>query len=82
MSRKTKEKLKFIQTLSIPVKSITEAKSPIQLVNNILPELFLAIRRIGSISKFYAKNGFLGIICTKVKQVIYIYCAIRTTFKA
>ena len=62
----TKDKVKYLDTLKRYLDQLHMESNPVSTVNNILPLLVGAIKQMDSISRYYARSGYLGLLCMKV----------------
>jgi len=72
----TKDKVKYLDTIRRFLEQLHVESNPVPTVNNILPTLVGAIKQMDSISRYYARSGYLGLLCMKV--CIFIrYCVVK-----
>ena len=62
----TKDKVKYLESLKRHFDQLYQDASPASIMNVALPGLANSIKQMDSISRFYARTGFLGILLTKV----------------
>jgi Dynein heavy chain, N-terminal region 1 len=62
----TKDKVRFLESLERHFEQFYNGTSPAALLGTVLPSLVNAIVSVESVSKFYAQQGFLGLLFTKV----------------
>ncbi|XP_029452717.1 dynein gamma chain, flagellar outer arm-like [Rhinatrema bivittatum] len=70
----TKDRVKYLEMLHRHFEAMGNENNPVNLINNILPSLFTAIRQMDSISRFFSRNGFLGLLLTKVSNQLAQSC--------
>ena len=59
-------KMKYLESLRKVFEELDEDQHPAEVVNKTLPRLLTTIRGLDSASKFYYRNGYLVVICSKV----------------
>jgi len=62
----TKDKVKYLEALRRHLEQLHAETKPIAIVNVVLPTLIGAIKQMDAISRFYARTGYLGLLCMKV----------------
>ena len=62
----TKDKVKYLESLKKYLDQLYLNASPTQIIANVLPVLFNNIRQMDSISRAYARSGYLGLFLSKV----------------
>lgn len=78
----TKDKVKYLESLHKYFDQLLSVgnNSLVNICSNTLPGLMASVRQMDSISRFYARNGYLGLLFSKVinrsffldKQIIII----------
>ena len=61
-----RDKTKFLESIRRYLESLTEDAHPQNCAVNILPALCDAMRTVESVSRYYARQGYLGLIFSKV----------------
>lgn len=69
-----KDKAKYLEALRRHLEQLQHETNPAIVVNVILPALVGAVRQMDSISRYYARNGYLGLLCMKVCVVFTLVC--------
>ena len=69
VQNETKDKVKYLEALRRHLEQLHLESNPVAAVNVILPTLIAAMRQMDSISRFYARNGYLGLLCMKVRFI-------------
>lgn len=68
-----RDKVKFLESLKRPIDQFYQDATPQTCMNTALPGLCTAMRTIESVSRYYARQGYLGLLFTKVtNQVVNI----------
>ncbi|CAK8694917.1 unnamed protein product [Clavelina lepadiformis] len=70
----TKDKVKYLEALRRHLEQLHHESNPVTAVNVVLPMLIGAIRQMDSISRFYARNGYLGLLCMKIGNQLASIC--------
>ena len=65
----TKDKVKYLESLKRPFDQLYQDANPANIINNAIPGLVNSIKQMDSISRYYARTGFLGILLTKVNGI-------------
>lgn len=63
----TKDRVKYLEALYRHLEALSTDTDPVNLVNNTIPSLFNGIQQIENMTKFFSKNGYLGLLLTKVQ---------------
>ena len=63
-----RDKVKFLETLKRPIDQFYQEATPIACINTALPDLCTAMRTIESVSRYYARQGYLGLLFTKANS--------------
>ena len=61
-----RDKMKFLESIRRYLENLTEDAHPQNCAVNILPALCDAMRTVESVSRYYARLGYLGLIFSKV----------------
>ena len=61
-----RDKTKFLESIRRYLENLTEDVHPQNCAVNILPALCDAMRTVESVSRYYARQGYLGLIFSKV----------------
>ncbi|CAF4708478.1 unnamed protein product [Rotaria sp. Silwood2] len=69
-----RDKTKFLESIRRYLESLTEDAHPQNCAVNILPALCDAMRTVESVSRYYARQGYLGLIFTKVTNQLVKIC--------
>ena len=66
----TKDKVKYLESLHkyFDQLLLVGNNSLVNICSNTLPGLMASVRQMDSISRFYARNGYLGLLFSKVKK--------------
>nr|CAB3238689.1 dynein gamma chain, flagellar outer arm-like [Phallusia mammillata] len=70
----TKDKVKYLEALRRHLEQLHHEMNPVSAINIIMPTLTGAIRQMDSISKFYARTGYLGLLCMKIGNQLATMC--------
>jgi dynein heavy chain, axonemal len=62
-----RDKTKFLESIRRYLDNLTEDAHPQNCAVNILPALSDAMRTVESVSRYYARQGYLGLIFSKVR---------------
>ena len=62
----TKDKVKYLESLKRHLDQLYSGATPVSIMNTALPGLLNAVKQMDSISRFYARSGFLGLLFAKV----------------
>ncbi|KAJ1151041.1 hypothetical protein NDU88_003828 [Pleurodeles waltl] len=73
-SNATKDRVKYLEALFRHFDAIANENDPSNLISNVLPALFTAIKQMDTISRFFARNGYLGLLLTKVSNQLAQSC--------
>jgi dynein heavy chain, axonemal len=65
-----RDKVKFLESLKRPIDQFYQDATPLTCMHNALPNLCTSIRTVESVSRYYARQGYLGILFTKVSKII------------
>ena len=69
--------MKYLDTLRRFLEQLHVESNPVPTVNNILPTLVGAIKQMDSISRYYARSGYLGLLCMKVCTIFKFILIIK-----
>jgi len=69
-----RDKTKFLESIRRYLESLTEDAHPQNCTVNILPALCDAMRTVESVSRYYARQGYLGLIFSKVTNQLVKVC--------
>ncbi|XP_031757885.1 dynein gamma chain, flagellar outer arm isoform X2 [Xenopus tropicalis] len=70
----TKARVKYLEALSRHLETLATENDPYILINNILPAFFSGLQQIETMTRFFARNGFLGLLLTKVSNQLTQNC--------
>ncbi|KAK6187606.1 hypothetical protein SNE40_005595 [Patella caerulea] len=70
----TKDKVKYLESLRRHFDHLYNDATPHSIMNTALPGLTNSIKQMESISRYYGRVGFLGIILAKVTNQIVLAC--------
>ncbi|RDD45872.1 Dynein heavy chain 5, axonemal [Trichoplax sp. H2] len=70
----TKDKVKYLESLKKYIDQLYHNNSPTQIASNVLPMLFNNIRQMDSISRAYARSGYLGLFLSKICNQMVALC--------
>ncbi|KAH3729667.1 hypothetical protein DPMN_055645 [Dreissena polymorpha] len=63
----TKDKVKFLESLKRHFDQLYSMDTtPASIINNAIPGLVNSVKQMDSISRYYSRTGFLGLMFTKV----------------
>ena len=63
----TKDKVKFLESLKRHFDQLYSVEStPATIINTAIPGLANSVKQMDSISRYYSRAGFLGLMFTKV----------------
>ena len=67
----TKDKVKYLESLHKYFDQLLHVgnNSLVNICSNTLPGLMASVRQMDSISRFYARNGYLGLLFSKVIKI-------------
>lgn len=63
-----------MESLKRPIDQFYQDATPISCVTTALPGLCTAMRTIESVSRYYARQGYLGLLFTKVTNQLVNIC--------
>ena len=64
----TKDKVRYLESLKRHLDELYGSATPISIMNSALPNIMTAIKQMESVSRYYARQGFLGLLFTKVRK--------------
>jgi dynein heavy chain len=67
----TKDKVRYLESLRRHFDLLYADATPYIIINTAVPGLLNTIKQMDSVSRFYARQGFLGLLLTKVSIPIY-----------
>lgn len=75
----TKDKRKFLESIARFLEQLqpspgAAAVSPRTLIDNVIPQLMAALKQMDSVSRHFARSGFLGYLFTKVLHCTALHC--------
>ncbi|XP_052807484.1 dynein axonemal heavy chain 5-like isoform X7 [Mya arenaria] len=71
----TKDKVKFLESLKRHFDQLYSVEStPASIINNAIPGLANSVKQMDSISRYYSRTGFLGLLFTKVTNQLVMAC--------
>ena len=62
----TKDKVRYLESLKRHLDELYNDATPLTIINSALPNIMTVIKQMESVSRYYARQGFLGLLCTKV----------------
>ena len=65
----TKDKVKYLESLHKYFDQLHVGNSLVNICNNTLPGLMASVRQMDAISRYYARNGYLGLLFSKVRKL-------------
>ena len=65
----TKDKVRYLESLKRHFDLLYTDATPSIIINTALPGLINTVKQMDSVSRFYARQGFLGLLFTKVRNV-------------
>ena len=63
----TKDKVRYLESLRRHFDLLYTDATPSIIINTALPGFLNTIKQMDSVSRFYARQGFLGLLLTKVR---------------
>ncbi|XP_067674368.1 uncharacterized protein [Haliotis asinina] len=70
----TKDKVKYLDSLRRYFDQLYTEATPHSIMNSAIPGLTNGIKQMDSISRYYGRTGFLGVILTKVTNQLVLAC--------
>ena len=62
----TKDKVKYLESLRKYFDQLNVGSSLVNICSTTLPGLMASVRQMDAISRYYARNGYLGLLFSKV----------------
>ena len=66
----TKDKMRYLESLKRHLDQLYNGATPSSIVNTALPGIVTSIKQFDSASRFYARQGFLGLLFAKVRLIM------------
>lgn len=79
----TKDKVRYLESLKRHLDMLYNGATPANIISVALPGLLAAVKQMDSVSRFYSRQGFLGLLFTKVghkQDVCYFVVSKLTSF--
>ncbi|XP_022081686.1 dynein gamma chain, flagellar outer arm-like [Acanthaster planci] len=73
-ANETKDKVKYLEALRRHFEHLYHSASPADIINTALPGLANNVKQMDSISRFYARSGYLGLLFTKITNQLVNAC--------
>ncbi|XP_033113255.1 dynein heavy chain 5, axonemal-like isoform X2 [Anneissia japonica] len=73
-ANETKDKVKYLEALRRHFEQLYNGATPASIVNTALPGLVNSVKQMDSISRFYARGGYLGLLFTKITNQLVNAC--------
>ncbi|OWF37572.1 Dynein heavy chain 5, axonemal [Mizuhopecten yessoensis] len=70
----TKDKVKYLESLRRHFDQLYHDATPASIINNAIPGITNSVRQMDSISRYYARVGFLGLMFTKITNQLVLAC--------
>ncbi|KAM4043310.1 dynein axonemal heavy chain 5-like isoform 1-T1 [Anomaloglossus baeobatrachus] len=70
----TKDHVKYLEALHRHYHPLNTDNDPENLINGILPGFFNSIQQMEILSRHFSKNGYLGLLLTKVSNQLALNC--------
>ncbi|XP_069830783.1 uncharacterized protein [Dendropsophus ebraccatus] len=70
----TKDRVKYLEALYRHFEALNTDNNPENLINTILPAFFLGIQQMEMLTRHFSKNGYLGLLLTKVSNQLALNC--------
>ncbi|CAH1799095.1 unnamed protein product [Owenia fusiformis] len=70
----TKDKVKYMESLKRHLDQLYQGATPSSIMSVALPGLTNSVKQMDSISRFYARGGFLGLLFTKITNQLVLVC--------
>ncbi|XP_068697910.1 dynein axonemal heavy chain 8-like [Montipora foliosa] len=68
----TKDKVKYLESLHKYFDQLMVGNSLVNICSNTLPGLMASVRQMDAISRFYARNGYLGLLFSKITNQLVL----------
>ena len=77
----TKDKVRYLESLKRHLDMLYNGATPANIISVALPGLLAAVKQMDSVSRFYSRQGFLGLLFTKVghKQDVCYFVVLKLT---
>ncbi len=62
----TKDKVRYLESMKRFFDQLYNNATPSSIINHAIPGIVTCIKQVDSVSRFYARQGFLGLLFTKV----------------
>lgn len=69
-----RDKVKFLESIRRPIDQFYHDATPISFITTALPNLCSSMRTVESVSRYYARQGYLGLLFTKVTNQLVNIC--------
>ncbi|XP_018096048.2 dynein heavy chain 5, axonemal [Xenopus laevis] len=69
-----KARVKYLEAHSRHLEALGTENDPCTLINSILPAFFSGLQQTETMTRFFSKNGFLGLLLTKVSNQLTQNC--------
>ncbi len=76
-----RDKVKFLESLRRPIDQFYHEATPSSCISTALPGLCMAMRTVESVSRYYARQGYLGLLFTKVNTNLLFMLSRDLLFK-
>ncbi|XP_070568705.1 dynein axonemal heavy chain 5-like isoform X4 [Ptychodera flava] len=73
-ANETKDKVKYLESLKRHFDQLYSGATPASMISTALPGLMNSVKQMDSISKFYARGGYLGLLFTKITNQLVNAC--------
>ncbi|XP_066278010.1 uncharacterized protein [Branchiostoma lanceolatum] len=73
-ANETKDKVKYLESVRKHLEQLYHDSTPVMVLNTALPGLTTSVRQMDSISRFYARSGYLGLLFSKVTNQLVQVC--------
>ncbi|XP_075124385.1 uncharacterized protein LOC142197756 [Leptodactylus fuscus] len=70
----TKDRVKYLEALHRYFDALNTNINPENVINNIIPSFFNSIQQMEMLSCHFSKNGYLGLLLTKVSNQLALNC--------
>ena len=70
----TKDKVKYLESLRRHFDQLYHDATPASIINNAIPGITNSVKQMDSISRYYARVGFLGLVFTKITNQLVLAC--------
>ncbi|KAM4694307.1 uncharacterized protein O3C94_004765 [Discoglossus pictus] len=69
-----KDRVKYLEALYRHLDTLATDNDPVNIINSIIPALFNGMRQMETMTRFFSKNGYLGLLLTKVSNQLAQDC--------